>query len=229
MRKRGVSPGRRGTYDTLSSGYELIADRAERRARERGLAALQVRPGESVLEIGAGTGRALVRLSSAAGATGLVCGLDASTGMLRLARRRLAAGPRRVHLLQADARALPCQAASFAAVFMSFTLELFDDRGIGVVLEETKRVLRAGGRVVIVCLATTPRPSVMMSAYGWLHGQLPHLVDCRPIPVRAWLERSGYRVRRYEAMDLWGLPVAVVSAETSRVRSAGLRRPMKSG
>ncbi|HRX82504.1 MAG TPA: class I SAM-dependent methyltransferase, partial [Pirellulaceae bacterium] len=67
-------------YDRISHAYDAIADAGEHRARERGLEALAVQPGERVLEIGYGTGHSLVELAKAVGATGRVCGVDISTG-----------------------------------------------------------------------------------------------------------------------------------------------------
>ena len=95
---------------------------------------------------------------------------------------------------------------------MSFTLELFEDPDADRVLSETRRVLRARGRVAIVCLAAGPKPSLASSAYAWLHRQLPHLLDCRPIPIRGLLERNGFVPYRTEALRLWGLAVAVALA-----------------
>jgi demethylmenaquinone methyltransferase/2-methoxy-6-polyprenyl-1,4-benzoquinol methylase len=200
-------------YDRISRAYDLIADRAEAHARQRGLALLEVRRGERVLEIGAGTGRALVQLAGAAGPGGIVCGLDASRGMLRIAQRRLDRLVPPVRLLRGDARTLAFRDASFDAAFMSFTLELFEDSEIGLVLSEARRVLRVGGRLVVVCLAKQARPGLVTRAYAWLHRQLPHLLDCRPIPVDRLLEPSGFRPGRSEAIRLWGLSVAVVLAQ----------------
>jgi len=200
-------------YDRISAAYDLIADPAEHHARERGLDLLDARPGESLLEIGAGTGRALIGLARAVGPYGLVCALDASAGMLRLACQRLSSDRRQVHVQQGDARSLPYLAATFDAAFMSFTLELFDTPDIEVVLTEIQRVLRPTGRVAIVCLAAETEPGVVAQAYGWLHRRYPHLVDCRPIDVLRHIERGGFRVTRTERMNLWGLPVAVVSAK----------------
>lgn len=62
--------------DRIAGVYELIADTAERRAKDRGLQLLATAPGARALEIGTGSGRALERLARDAGAAGAVWGLD---------------------------------------------------------------------------------------------------------------------------------------------------------
>jgi demethylmenaquinone methyltransferase/2-methoxy-6-polyprenyl-1,4-benzoquinol methylase len=199
----------------MSVAYDLIADPAERQARDRGLDLLNARPGERVLEVGAGTGRALIRLARAVGPSGRVCGLDPSAGMFRLAAQRLSSCHGRVDLQQGDARFLPYLAASFDATFMSFTLELFDLADIELVLWEIKRVLRPRGRLAIVCLAAVPDPGLVTQAYEWLHDHFPHLIDCRPIDVLGHLARTGYCLNAVESMTLWRLPLTVVLAQQS--------------
>ena len=200
------------SYDRISAAYDLIADPAEHHARESGLDLLNAAPGERVLEIGAGTGRALLELAQAVGGSGLACGLDSSTGMLRLARRRLASCPERVHLQRGDGRALPYRAASFDAAFVSFTLELFEPPDIARVLSELERVLRPRGRLGIVCLSVEPEPGLATQAYEWMHRQFPTLLDCRPIDVLGHLERNGFRPTSVERMSLWSLPVTALCA-----------------
>jgi demethylmenaquinone methyltransferase/2-methoxy-6-polyprenyl-1,4-benzoquinol methylase len=197
----------------MSVAYDLIADPAEHRARDRGLDLLNARPGERVLEIGAGTGRALIRLAQAVGPVGEVCGIDRSAGMLRLARQRLAGREGHVHLLRGDGRSLPYPAARFDAAFMSFTLELFEPPDVDLVLSEVKRVLRPRGRLAVVCLATTPEPGFVAEAYKWLRRRFPHLVDCRPIDVLRHLDECGYRPTDVDHVTLWRLPVTAVLAQ----------------
>lgn len=198
------------TYDRISSAYDLVADPAEHDARERGLALLDARSGERVLEIGAGTGRALAELASAVGPSGLVSGLDSSWGMLALARRRTSGTC--VHVEQGDGRCLPFRQGSFDAAFMSFTLELFEPPDIARVLAELARVLRPSGRLAVVSLDASAGSGLVVSAYGWLHRHLPHWIDCRPIEVLRLLGEAGYRTTRTETLGLFGLSVMVALA-----------------
>ncbi len=198
-------------YDRLSGRYDAIAEVWEHSCREKGVEALAVAKGESVLEIGYGTGRALEQF---AGAGAKVVGLELSDGMRSVAKRRLAqAGlEEQVRLDLGDARALPYEDGRFDAAFMSFTLELFKPEDVAKVLKETSRVMRAGGRLGIVALAEKDPPDLMVEIYKWLHERFPHLVDCRPIDAVGALRAAGFRIRETTGLSIWRLPVAVVLA-----------------
>ena len=205
------------SYDRLSRWYDLLAA-SEHQHMAAGLDLLRPQPGEKALEIGAGTGRGLLALARAVGDSGHVWGVDLSAGMMAVARRRLqAAGiAARVTLETGDAAHLPFAAAAFDLVFMSFTLELFDTPEIPQVLAECARVLRPGGRLGVVALDLPARPGRLARAalrsYEWAHRRLPTLVDCRPIPVPALLEDTGYHIDQWQRRTMWGLPVALVVA-----------------
>lgn len=210
----------RANYDRLSRWYDLLTGASERKFSDFGLRELDVRPGERVLEIGPGTGHALVVLAQAAGATSMACGLDLSPGMCRVARQRIArvgSSGALATLICGDAVELPVADGAFDAIFMSFTLELFAPNDRTRVLEECRRVLHDGGRLGVVALAEFGRPNLMRELYGWAHRRFPAWVDCRPIPVAEVLAARGFRIHRVMHGDLWGLPleVAVASKDTS--------------
>jgi ubiquinone/menaquinone biosynthesis C-methylase UbiE len=121
---RTVAEAREG-YDRIAGIYDVVAGSSERPWRRRALALLALAPGERVLEIGCGTGEALLEL---AGVTEQAVGLDLSPGMLRQARARLDAREARAHLVQADAHRLPFKQHSHDALFMSFVLDLVASR-----------------------------------------------------------------------------------------------------
>jgi demethylmenaquinone methyltransferase/2-methoxy-6-polyprenyl-1,4-benzoquinol methylase len=197
-------------YDRISRAYDLVADAGERACRDRGIERLDAQPGERVLEVGFGTGHALVALAAAVGSTGCVCGLDISSGMLTVARDRVEeAGSRNVILTLGDARRLCLLDATFDAAFMSFTLELFEPEAIPNVLAEICRVLRPGGRLGVVAMAANTNTNAMVEIYKWLHRHFPHFVDCRPIDLRGVLEHGRFQIVREDAMSMWDLPVAV--------------------
>jgi demethylmenaquinone methyltransferase/2-methoxy-6-polyprenyl-1,4-benzoquinol methylase len=118
----------RTSYNQMSRFYDLLAGESERKFIEIGLKKLAIREGEKVLEIGFGTGHALASLARSVGPEGKVYGIDISEGMLAVARKKLkkAGLSDRVELTQDDALHLPYSLRSFDALFISFTLELFD-------------------------------------------------------------------------------------------------------
>ena len=205
-------------YDRISSAYDLLADSNERAARLAGVGALDVQPGERVLEVGFGTGNEVLDLARLAGAGGYVAGIDISSGMLAVAQRKLDATPpaAKVELQVADARQLPFADRSFDAVYSSFTLELFPDDDERLVLGEIRRVLRPGGRLAGVSMAQVKpneKSSSLEHTYIWMHRHFPHIVDCRPIDLAALVTTAGLRVRSTSELKIWTMPVAVVVAE----------------
>ncbi|MCA8996159.1 MAG: methyltransferase domain-containing protein [Planctomycetaceae bacterium] len=202
-------------YDRISHVYDLIADGGEHLAREKGLQALNAQRGESVLEIGYGTGHSLVQLANAVGVQGHVAGIDISPGMRDVTHKRLAdAGLQdQVELRVGAVPPLPFADESFDAVTMSFTLELFPMETIPKVLLECRRVLKSGGRLGIVSMATVAdgdTESPLERTYIWMHSHFPHIVDCRPIPLEKLMRQAGFQLSSLERIDLFTMPVAIV-------------------
>ena len=204
----------RSTYDRISRWYDLLEGGWERKLTDIALRRLEIKEGERALEIGVGTGHSLVALARSVGDSGKAYGVDLSEGMLNVTQSRInkAGLAGRVELRQGDAVALPFSADWFDAVFVSFTLELFDTPDIPVVLQECRRVLRNSGRIAVVSLSKAGGPSRMRELYEWGHLRFPNLLDCRPIYVQRALEEAGFQIAEATRSSLWGLPVEQVAA-----------------
>jgi SAM-dependent methyltransferase len=100
----------------------------------------------SILELGCGTGNLQRALAERSGQPGVV-GFDASAQMIALARLKIERGGGRALMVRGDARALPFPPASFDTLVATFPSEYIAARAT---LDEAQRVLRPGGRVVIV-------------------------------------------------------------------------------
>jgi ubiquinone/menaquinone biosynthesis C-methylase UbiE len=205
----------RSFYDTISRYYDWVGGSFERKFTNRALDCLNIRSGESVLEIGFGTGYSLRRIAEASGSSGRTCGLDISAGMIRRAGERLKRESwlNRVHLCQGDAAWLPFEDNVFDAVFLSFTLELFSNTEIPQVLGEIMRVLKPGGRLGIVSLSKAGGRSLAVGLYERAHRQWPKGVDCRPIYAADEIKKAGYKITRESPGRLVVLPVEIVIAE----------------
>lgn len=197
-------------YDRLSRWYDLLSGPFEARWRNLALSRLDLTAGQPILEIGCGTGHALIHLAEA---TGMLCGLDASVGMCRVARTRVArCRLDQVSVMQGDARSLPFQSGCFAATFMSFTLELFSGEDTTAVLAECRRVLGAAGRLGVAALDRPDGGNAVTRLYDRASRRFPNWIDCRPIPVEETLSEHGFRPTEAVRGSMAGLPVAIVIA-----------------
>ena len=198
----------RQNYDRMSRWYDLFAS-SEKKFTETGLQLLGVKAGERVLEIGFGTGHSLVTLAQQVDDAGLLVGVELSPGMIEVAQKRIQAKDpgRSVQMMQGDGTLLPLASNSFDAVFLSFTLELFSDDEISIVLGESHRVLKQEGRLGVVSLAK--RNVLACKLYEWGHERWPALLDCRPIELRKSLETGGFRVQAAKLQTMWSLPVEI--------------------
>jgi arsenite methyltransferase len=123
----------------------LTPDIVEQRRATREL--LGLRSGESVLDVGCGPGFLLAEMAGEVGALGRIVGVDVSADMLALANKRCAE-QNNISLQDANALSLPFADATFDVVVSTQVYEYVAD--IAMALKEAARVLRPGGRMLIV-------------------------------------------------------------------------------
>ena len=196
----------RQIYNRLGARLDR-AERFEGQAKARALDLLAVAPGQHVLHIGVGTGAEHAALQGAAGSQGLVVGCDLSRGMLQLTRRR-ADTP----LCEGDAARLPFVSSQFDRLFSAYMLDLIPLAEIPAVLAEFRRVLRPGGRLVLVSLTEGADAAIRLFVAGW---KLVYRLDprrlggCRPLQLTPLLEASGFMVARHVVVQR-GFPSEVL-------------------
>jgi ubiquinone/menaquinone biosynthesis C-methylase UbiE len=164
MRVTRTKAEAKASYDKMSSFYDYFVGIFERKFADMALKQLQVAQGEKVLEAGFGTGHCLLQMAKLVGKEGKVYGIDISSGMLAVSKKRLEKAGLwdRVELINGDAIAMPYSDNTFDAVFMSFALELFDTPEISLVLKEIQRVLKSNGRIGIISMAKPERISPLV-------------------------------------------------------------------
>ena len=141
----------RAMFDAIAPRYDLLNRALSARVdvgwRKKAVRALEVRPGDCVLDLATGTGDLLAE-ELRAGAVKSV-GADLSFGMLRLVRPKLLAGGHRdARVCQGDAERLPFRDALFDGASIAFGIRNVLDRAQGV--REMRRVVKPGGRVVVL-------------------------------------------------------------------------------
>ncbi len=201
----------RSYYNKIAKVYDILSEHSEGPLKRKGLEILAPKPGEDVLEVGFGTGHILVDLAKAVRDSGKVRGIDISDEMVNQAQARLQGESLldRVELTRGDATAMPYADATLDAIYFSFTLELFDTPEIPKVLHECLRVLKPGGRLMVVAVSREGEGDFMRKLYEWTHRHLPNLMDCRPIYVRRALEATGYEILESSIESMW-VPVELV-------------------
>lgn len=158
-------------YTLWSPGYDLVGRRFDR-LRQRSIALLDLRPGERVLLIGAGTGADLPYLPDGA----LALATDLTPAMLARARARARPG---VEVAVMDGQALDLPDASFDAVILHLILAVIPDPVL--CLREANRVLEAGGRIVVMdkFLGDDDRPSLFRRLANVVTGLLATEINRR--------------------------------------------------
>jgi demethylmenaquinone methyltransferase / 2-methoxy-6-polyprenyl-1,4-benzoquinol methylase len=152
-----------GVYDVMNS---VMTAGLHHRWRERAVDLARVGPGSRALDVATGTGDLAIALA-ARGAE--VVGSDFSEGMLERARTKSAA----VRWEQANALELPYATDSFDAATVGFGARNFSDLARG--LAEMVRVVRPGGRVVVLEITTPTRPPLSTFFSLWFDRIVPLL------------------------------------------------------
>jgi demethylmenaquinone methyltransferase/2-methoxy-6-polyprenyl-1,4-benzoquinol methylase len=152
-----------GVYDLMNT---VMTAGMHQRWRERAVELARVGPGSRALDVATGTGDLAIALRSA-GAD--VVGCDFSEEMLERARRK----EPRIPFEWADALALSYEDDSFDAATVGFGARNFSDLGKG--LSEMTRVVKPGGRVVVLEITTPQRPPLSSFFSFWFDRAVPAL------------------------------------------------------
>ena len=187
----------RRIYDRRSRTYAHTVGRLERRAHRRAVDLADIRPDDRVLEVAVGPGTTLVAILARVDRSNIVHGVDISPGMLaQAARTTAAAGYDNVELHEADARSLPYPDHSFDLVYNGYMLDLIRFEDIPVVLGEFRRVLKPGGRLVLVHMSKA-NPE-RMTWFERIYAALPQRVVprvlglCRPVVLESYVREAGF-------------------------------------
>ena len=205
-------PQVRAMFDRIASFYDVMNSvmtaGLHHRWRRRAADLAAVGPGSSALDVATGTGDLAVELGRRVGADGEVVGSDFSEEMLTLARRK-APGLR---FEWGNALDLPYEDGRFDAATVGFGARNFSDLDRG--LAEMARVVRPGGRVVVLEITTPQRPPLSTFFQVWFDRIVPLIGRLTGESVAySYLPSS---VRRFPAPE--GLAAAMARAGLSDIR-----------
>ena len=181
-----------GVYDLMNS---VMTAGLHHRWRERAADLAALAPGNRALDVAAGTGDLAIELARRVGPGGSVIGTDFSEQMLERARVKSDA----VTWEWADALALPYEDDSFDAATVGFGARNFSDLDRGIA--ELARVVKPGGRVVILEITTPQKPPLSFFFSLWFDQLVPALGKVAGDPdAYAYLPSSVKRFPGPEAL-----------------------------
>ena len=204
----------KNNYDRLSRFYDLISGGTERKFIHETIGALNIAEMGNYLDIGCGNGTGLLELAKKHPSAENMIGIDISLGMCYKAAQKL--NRQKFHnspsICQANGFSLPFRSAEFDLVFMSFTFEIIPHQLYQPLCSEVMRVLKPAGVFSTINIMKSKSRNLIFSIYKWGHARYPKIIDCRPVDSGAILEAFGFEIISTKTYDLWGIPVASVSA-----------------
>ncbi len=163
----------RAMFDRIAGFYDLMNSvmtaGLHHRWRERAADLARLQSGDRALDVASGTGDLALELERRVGPGGEVVGSDFSEGMLDVARSKSSV----VRWEWADAQALPYADGEFAAVTVGFGARNFGDLDKG--LAEMVRVVKSGGRVVVLEITVPQKPPLSSFFRIWFDRIVPLL------------------------------------------------------
>jgi demethylmenaquinone methyltransferase/2-methoxy-6-polyprenyl-1,4-benzoquinol methylase len=202
----------RAMFDRIARVYDLMNSvmtaGLHHRWRERAADLAALEPGGRALDVACGTGDLAIELARRVGPDGAVVGSDFSEAMLEQAGRKSAA----VEWDWANALELPYPDGGFDAATVGFGARNFSDLDRG--LAEMARVVRPGGRVVVLEITTPQRPPLSTFFAIWFDRVVPALGKLAGDPdAYAYLPSS---VKRFPAPEALAARMAAAGLDDVR-------------
>ena len=198
-------------YDSLSKSYDIWGKLAETKARNRALELADIHDGQNILEVAVGTGLAFYEIVKK-NPNGTNTGIDISPGMLKKAEKRLLGLSNANYQLKiGNAFKIEEEAEHFDLLVNSYMLDLIAFKEMDGVLMEFKRVLKKGGKLILVSM--TAGESFGSGIYSLIYRISPKLFGgCREVGLSDKLQQNGFDILAREYHQQLLFPSEVILA-----------------
>jgi len=196
-------------YKSIAPIYDLWGMLTETKARKRCLELANIHDGEKVLEVAVGTGSTFIEILKR-NPNGHIHGIDITEQMLSRAKKKAEKlNHKNYSLALGDAYNLTYPDAMFDLVMNNYMFDLLPEEAFHKVLNEFKRVLHPGGRLIMANMAKGLHwyNSVFELAYR-IHP--PLLGGCRGVYLLPYLESAGFTDLHREYMTQMTYPTEVI-------------------
>jgi len=196
-------------YNWIAPIYDLFGILMESKARQQAIDMAAIKNGEKILEVAFGTGLNFVEILKM-NPQGWVNGIDVSMKILERARNRISkTGQKNYTLYLGDCRHLPFEDGTFDILMTQYLLDILPVEDFIPILLEFRRVLKVGGRIVLVNMTKGER--WLNKIYEEIYKLKPPLLaGCRGIMAQPFLEEIGFKEFQREFVSQLGFPSEVV-------------------
>jgi demethylmenaquinone methyltransferase/2-methoxy-6-polyprenyl-1,4-benzoquinol methylase len=186
-------------YSQISWLYDIFTDH-ELPHHLEAIRMVEIKKGDVILEVACGTGRATVEMAKRIGERGKIYAIDLTEAMLKRAKKKIEKYDliERVDLRVGDARKIPFPDEMFDLVYNAYMFDLIDLTEFPSIISEFKRVLKPGGRLVLVNMSKNKSGKTLYEILYekgllWITSG-----GCRPVYLKPYVEEAGFEnVRRF--------------------------------
>ncbi len=198
-------------YSQNAPVYDIWGALTESKARKRSLALANLSGDESILEVAVGTGLTFREILKA-NPRGHNVGVDITPAMLEKAKLKAAqTGAENYELLSGDAYNLQFPDDHFDVLVNNYMFDLLPEQDFTQVLSEFKRVVKPGGRIILVNMTKGER--FYQHFWEFVYRVNPKLMGgCRGVLLAQVMQNSGFTNVYRETVSQFGFPSEIITA-----------------